>query len=82
MKWARVVIDDEQVAPRLAAALFCIVVDGILMAGLWLLVTTVTSSTETVVKGAGGLERRWARSSPGFSTKCAGAALGYCDKSL
>ena len=77
MKWAQVVIDDEQVAPRLAAALFCIVVDGILMAGLWLLVTTVASSTETVVKGAGGLERRWASMSSGFSTKCVGAALGY-----
>ena len=70
MKWARVVIDDKQVAPRLVAALFCIVVDGILMAGLWLLVTTV-------VKGAGGLERRWASMYSSFSTKCAGAALGY-----
>jgi hypothetical protein len=77
MKWARVVVDDEQVAPRLAAALFCTVVDGILMAGLWLLVTTVASSTEMVVKGAGGLERRWASMASGFSTKCAGAALGY-----
>jgi hypothetical protein len=39
---------------RRAAALFCVVVDGILMAGLWLLVMAVTSSTEKTVKG-----RRW-----------------------